>query len=93
MTVVITRPAKDNAKKRYRERRAAKREQDNADAVLSRKIAVIASGCSSLKVARAISGPSLRCKPIDSGAQCLPDVALYAAGYRNCRKDATHIVK
>lgn len=30
---------------------------------------------------------------IDSGAQCLPDVALYAAGYRNCRKDATHIVK
>lgn len=93
MTVVITRPAKDNAKKRYRERRAAKREQDNADAVLSRKIAVIASGCSSLKVARAISGPSLRCKPIDSGAQCLPDVALYQAGHRGKPVNPYHVIK
>ncbi|MBP2156906.1 hypothetical protein [Erwinia rhapontici] len=60
MTVVITYLAKDNAKNRYRARRAAKREQANADASLSRKIAVIASGCSSLKVARAINGPSVR---------------------------------
>lgn len=82
MTVVITYLAKDNAKKRYRERRAAKREQDNADASLSRKIAVIASGCSSLKVARAINGPSVRDVKEESGAMCLPDVAIFAAGYR-----------
>ncbi|WP_442548579.1 hypothetical protein [Duffyella gerundensis] len=24
---------------------------------------------------------------------CLPDVALYQAGHRNIRKDATHITK
>lgn len=82
MTVVITYLAKDNAKSRYRARRAAKREQANADASLSRKIAVIASGCSSLKVARAINGPSVRDVKEESGAMCLPDVALYAAGYR-----------
>lgn len=82
MTVVITYLAKDNAKSRYRARRAAKREQANADASLYRKIAVIASGCSSLKVARAINGPSVRDVKEESGAMCLPDVALYAAGYR-----------
>lgn len=82
MTVVITYLAKDNAKSRYRARRAAKREQANADASLSRKIAVIASGCSSLKVARAINGPSVRDVKDESGAMCLPDVAIFAAGYR-----------
>lgn len=47
-----------------------------------RKAAVIASGCSSLKVARAINGPSVRDVKEESGAMCLPDVALYAAGHR-----------
>ncbi len=60
MTVVITYLAKDNAKSRYRARRAAKREKLEQDAMLARKIAVIASGCSSLKVARAINGPNVR---------------------------------
>lgn len=89
MTVVITYLAKDNAKSRYRARRAAKREQANADTSLSRKIAVIASGCSSLKVARAINGPSVREVKEESGAMCLPDVALYAAGHRKPTESIT----
>lgn len=59
----------------------------------ARKAAVIATGCSSLKVARAINGPSVRDVKVESGAMCLPDVAIFAAGYRNSRKDATHIIK
>lgn len=89
MTVVITYLAKDNAKSRYRARRAAKREQANADASLSRKIAVIASGCSSLKVARAINGPSVRDVKEEFGAMCLPDVAIFAAGHRKPTESVT----
>ncbi len=91
MTVVITYLAKDNAKARYRARRAAKREQMEADARLARKIAVASTGCS-LTVSRAISSPSLRSKH-ESGSACLPEVALYQAGHRTVRKDATHIIK
>jgi hypothetical protein len=56
-----------------------------------RKITAALSGCS-LNVARATSAPSLRDKH-ESTAMCLPDVALYQAGFRNVRKDATHIIK
>jgi len=91
MRVVITYLAKDNAKARYRARRAAKRDQAAEDMRLARKVATAASGCS-LNVARATSAPSLRDKH-ESGALCLPDVALYQAGFRSVRKDATHIVK
>ncbi|WP_313684143.1 hypothetical protein [Pantoea sp.] len=44
------------------------------------------------RVARATSAPSLREKH-ESGAVCLPGVAIYAAGYRKVRKDAVHITK
>lgn len=49
-----------NAKQRRRERLRASAIEREADIRLMRKIAVIASGCSSLKVARAINGPSVR---------------------------------
>ena len=91
MTVVITYLASDNAKNRYRARRAAKREQMQADNKLARNIAVASAGCS-LNVSRATSSPSLREKH-ESTAMCLPDVALYQAGHRKVRKDAVHIVK
>lgn len=70
MPIIITRPASDNARNRRRAKRAAEYEKKRT-----------VTGCRD-RVARAISGPTLRCKQIDSGAQCLPDVALYAAGYR-----------
>lgn len=87
MTVVITYLAKDNAKTRYRARRAAKREQVEADARLARKIAVASAGCS-LNVARATTSPSMREKHED-GAACLPGVAKYAAGYRKSKDIVT----
>lgn len=87
MTVVITYLAKDNAKTRYRARRAAKREQVEADARLSRKIAVASAGCS-LNVSRATSSPSLREKH-ESAAMCLPEIAIYAAGYRKSKDIVT----
>lgn len=91
MTVVITYLASDNAKNRYRARRAAKREQMQADNKLARNIAVASAGCS-LNVSRATSSPSLREKH-ESSSVCLADVALYQAGHRKVRKDAVHITK
>ena len=91
MTVVITYLASDNARNRRRARRAESKAQIDADSRLARKIAVAGSGCS-LNVARATSAPSLREKH-ESTSQCLPQVALYQAGHRKVRKDATHIVK
>ncbi|WP_312062297.1 transcriptional antitermination N peptide [Pantoea septica] len=44
------------------------------------------------RVSRAVSAPSLREKHED-GAMCLPAVAIYSAGHRKVRKDATHIIK
>lgn len=44
------------------------------------------------RVDRATSLGSLR-DSSTGGSACLPDVALYAAGYRTVRKNATHIVK
>lgn len=91
MTVVITYLASDNAKNRYRARRAAKREQMQADSKLARNIALASAGCS-LNVARATTTPSLRSNH-DEGAVCLPDVAIYNAGHRTVRKDSIHIIK
>lgn len=87
MTVVITYLAKDNAKARYRARRAAKREQAAEDMRLARKVATAVSGCS-LNVARATSAPSLRDKH-ESTAMCLPEIAIFAAGYRNSKDIVT----
>ncbi len=91
MTVVITYLASDNARNRRRARRAEAQSQIDADSRLARKIAVAGSGCS-LNVARATSAPSLREKH-ESTVMCLPQVALFQAGHRKVRKDATHIIK
>lgn len=84
MTVVITIKASDNAKNRYRARRAAKREQQKADEQLARKIAAAHAGCST-KVVKATTLPSLRYRS-EAGAVCLPDVAIYNAGHRKPTK-------
>lgn len=49
-----------NAKQRRRERLRASAIERESDSRLMRKIAVIASGCSNIKVAKAIKGPSVR---------------------------------
>jgi len=87
MTIVMTILASDNARNRRRAERAAKREQAAEDMRLARKVATAASGCS-LNVARATSAPSLRDKH-ESGALCLPEIAIFAAGYRNSKDIVT----
>ncbi|MEN4767294.1 hypothetical protein [Duffyella gerundensis] len=67
------------------------REASNYARKIDRAFTKLSEGCS-LNVARATSAPSLRDKH-ESTAMCLPDVALYQAGFRNVRKDATHIIK
>ncbi|EEY3536644.1 hypothetical protein DFY81_10395 [Escherichia coli] len=86
MTVVITYLADDNARNRRRARRQAQREQAMEEQRLARKIALKLSGC--VRADKAASLGSLRCKEEDerSGSICLPNVALYAAGYRKSKQ-------
>lgn len=44
------------------------------------------------RVEKAVISPSLRDQKT-AGSACLPEVAIYSAGFRNGRKDATHIIK
>ncbi|EGK4155416.1 hypothetical protein IPA41_002065 [Escherichia coli] len=93
MTVVITYLADDNARNRRRARRQAQREQAMQEQRLARKIALKLSGC--VRADKAASLGILRCKKADvrckkadecSGSICLPNVALYAAGYRKSKQ-------
>ena len=52
-----------------------------------KKLTVALSGCS-LNVSRATSSPSLREKH-ESTSQCLPEIAIFAAGYRNSKDIVT----
>ncbi|KYP84753.1 hypothetical protein WB66_11095 [bacteria symbiont BFo1 of Frankliniella occidentalis] len=89
MTVISYLPTKNNSKsRRMRERGehyAAYKALCDADRLMARKLEAaftkLSEGCTA-KVARAINGPSVRDVKEESGAMCLPDVALYAAGYR-----------
>ena len=76
---------------RKRLRAEAHREQLAFAGRIDRAYKKLSTGCS-LTVSRAINSPSLRSKH-ESGSACLPDVALYQAGHRTVRKDATHIIK
>ena len=71
MAVVITYLADDNARNRRRARRQAQREQ-----------------AMQVRADKAASLGSLRCKKADecSGSICLPNVAIYAAGYRKSKQ-------
>jgi len=71
--------ASDNARNRRRAKRAAEREQVAAHQHISR-------------IEKACSSPSLRDRH-ESTSVCLPEIALFNAGYRNVRKDVTHIIK
>lgn len=79
MTIVMTILASDNARNRRRAKRAAEREMVAGPKHISR-------------IEKACSSPSLRDRH-ESTSQCLPEIAIFAAGYRNVRKDVTHIIK
>lgn len=81
-----------NSKERKKLARAVAHRAAKAQASkLESRIVTTLMGCS-LNVARATSAPSLREKH-ESTAMCLPQVALFQAGHRKVRKDATHIIK
>ncbi|WP_241606877.1 transcriptional regulator [Rosenbergiella epipactidis] len=75
-----------NAKKRCKlrriERRKLEREQLAAESRLEQRIESIVTGCSG-RVSKALNGTlTLRDRSSESGAICIPDVAIYYAGHR-----------
>lgn len=77
MTIVMTILASDNARNRRRTKRAAEREQAAKQCMphLSR-------------IEKAVISPSLRDRH-ESTSQCLPEIAIFAAGYRNSKDIVT----
>jgi len=71
-----------NARKEVEEREAS-----NYARKIDRAFTKLSEGCS-LNVARATSAPSLRDKH-ESTSQCLPEIAIFAAGYRNSKDIVT----
>jgi len=89
----------ENAKtRRHARRRAAAIERDNLESIIDAAFGVEVVVPASVAVKRigriekAVCSPSLRPLPA-TGAMCLPAVAIYSAGHRKVRKDATHIIK
>jgi hypothetical protein len=75
MTIVMTILASDNARNRRRAKRASER--------------ALASGPQHIsRIEKACSSPSLRDRH-ESTSQCLPEIAIFAAGYRNSKDIVT----
>lgn len=89
MVDIVFKRRKENSKsRRMRERGehyAAYKALCDADRAMARKLEAaftkLSEGCTA-KVARAINGPSVRDVKEESGAMCLPQVAIFAAGHR-----------
>ena len=74
--------AKQRCKLRRIERRKLEREQLAAESRLEQRIESIMAGCS-VRVSKALNGTlTLRDRGNESGAICIPDVAIYFAGHR-----------
>ena len=85
--------AKQRCKLRRLERRSEERNSANAERRLANKITTTLSGCSERTVkALSLPTPVVRGEEV-TGSCCLPQVAIFAAGYRNTRKEAVHIIK
>ncbi|EJJ3120754.1 hypothetical protein NIT42_000455 [Escherichia coli] len=82
MVTIIWKESKGTAKSRYKARREELIAERRSIERLARKIALKISGC--VRADKAISLGSLRCKKSDECSEsiCLPNTALYAAGYR-----------
>lgn len=96
MTLVITiksdltAAGRGNAKSRRKAARAKKFAENRADASLTRSIASAMNNASG-RTLKAINLPTT--KEVETiGSICIPDVAIYQAGYREVREGATHIV-
>lgn len=77
-----------NSRQRYKAKRAAEhRERTQYCQKIERAFSRLSEDCSN-RVLRATSLCSLR-DSNTSGSACLPDVGLYAAGYRNSKDSVT----
>ncbi|WP_050978603.1 hypothetical protein [Edwardsiella tarda] len=69
-----------NARQRYNARRMAEfNARKGSEAAAGRKIEEAIGGCS-IRVLNAVAVPKR--KPKETGSICMPDVAIYYAGYR-----------
>ncbi|WP_072053825.1 transcriptional regulator [Obesumbacterium proteus] len=76
--------AKQRCKLRRLERRSEERNSANAERRLANKISATLSGCSERTVkALSLPTPVVRGEEEVTGSICLPEVAMYNAGYRN----------
>lgn len=72
----------------------AHRAEKWSNARLEMKVEKILSGCSERTVkALSLPTPVVRGEEEVTGSCCLPQVAIFAAGHRNTRKEAVHITK
>ncbi len=83
-----------NAKERKKLARAiAHRAECKRDAGLEKNIATALTGCSA-RIYKATMPIPIRSKEQPSADNiCLPDVAKFAAGFRNVREDCYHVIK
>ncbi|MDN4131881.1 regulator [Pantoea ananatis] len=81
---------KENAKsRRHARRRAVAMDRERIESIIDKAFgieqeAAVAAARPVTRISRAINSPSLRSKH-ESGSACLPEVAKYAAGYRNTK--------
>ena len=81
-----------NSRQRYKAKRAAEhRERKEYCKRIDRAFSRLSEDCSN-RVLKATSLIAVRETDI-VGSCCLPEVAMYSAGFRRVRKDATHIIK
>lgn len=89
---------KENAKsRRHARRRAVAMDRERIESIIDTAFGtepeVVAIELKHIsRIEKACSSPSLRDRH-ESTSVCLPDVAIYNAGYRTVRKGATHIFK
>ncbi|CNL19681.1 Uncharacterised protein [Yersinia pseudotuberculosis] len=83
MTVVYTYAASDNSRNRRKTRRAEQREANPT--LAAQPVSRVARACISVP-ARSTERPS-------ADNICLPQVAKFAAGFRNVREDCYHVIK
>ncbi|BEH73351.1 hypothetical protein [Edwardsiella tarda] len=73
-----------NARQRYNARRMAEfNVRKGSEAAAGRKLEEAIGGCS-IRVLNAVAVPKR--KPKETGSICMPDVAIYSAGFRNTKQ-------
>ncbi|MGE4719464.1 hypothetical protein [Yersinia enterocolitica] len=83
MTVVYTYAASDNSRNRRKARRASQRDVEQASG--KQPASRVTKAC--------ISVPARSSEKPSANNICLPEVAKFAAGFRNVREDCYHVIK